>query len=180
MPDGSTPTSPGFPGAVRQNGYVVRDLDAAVAEWVALGIGPFVTIGPMQQTMVFRGATTTPTLTIAFANSGDLQIELIHQDGDDPSPYREFLDDGHEGFHHLAWWTEDVDAARSALERAGRDVVLEGDGGGTARFLYVECPGNAATMLEVMELNDMTRFLVDHVRTASLDWDGSDPVRSLF
>jgi catechol 2,3-dioxygenase-like lactoylglutathione lyase family enzyme len=174
------PDRPAFPGVVRQNGYVVRDLDAAVAEWVALGVGPFVTIAPMEQTVEFRGRTCTPTLTVAFANSGDLQIELIHQTGDDPSPYREFLDAGNEGFHHLAWWTGDFDAARAALIAAGHQIVLEGDGGGTARYLYVEAPGHAATMLEIMELNDMTRFLVDHVRTASLDWDGTDPVRPLF
>jgi hypothetical protein len=170
-----------LPGVVRQNGYVVTDLDAAMAEWLALGVGPWVTIGPMEQTMQYRRRTTTPLLTIAFANSGDLQIELIHQGDDAPSAYREFLEAAPGGgFHHLAWWTEDFDAVRAALVEAGHEIVLEGDGGGTARFLYVEARGSAATMLEVLELNDMTRFLTDHVRTGSVDWDGSDPVRPLF
>ena len=32
-----------------------------------------------------------------------------------------------------------------------------------------------------MELNDMTRGLMDHVRQAADDWDGTtDPVRKLF
>ena len=177
----SSERTEGFPGVIRQNGYVVRGLDAAIERWVALGVGPWVTLGPMeQQGMVFRGEPVAPTLHIAFANSGDLQLELIHQVDDGPSPYREFLDTGREGFHHLAWWTEDVDAARRALVGAGHEVVFEGDSGGMARFFYVDAPDEAATMLEVMELNELTQGLNDHVRQAAADWDGTDPVRPLF
>ena len=53
---------------------------------------------------VYRGEPTEPVVSIAFANSGDLQVELIEQEDDAPSIYREFLDAGREGFHHLAWW----------------------------------------------------------------------------
>ena len=132
-----------------------------------------------QQGMVFRGEEVAPTLHLAFANSGDLQVELIHQVDDAPSPYREFLDAGHEGFHHLAWWTEDVDNAETALRAVGRAPVLAGDSGSMARFFYVEAPPAAATMLEVMELNDLTRGLNDHIARAARGWDGSDPVRPL-
>ena len=170
-----------LPGPVRQNGYVVPDLDAAIETWLGLGVGPWITLGPMEQAMVFRGEPTAPTITLAFANSGDLQIELIHQTGDAPTAYREFLDSGREGFHHLAWWAEDFDAVEAAVAGAGLEVVLSGDGGGTTRFLYCEAPAVAATCLEVMELNDTTRGLMDHVRQSGADWDGTtDPVRKLF
>ena len=170
-----------LPGPIRQNGYVVRDLNAAIAEWLALGVGPWITLGPMEQGMVFRGEPTTCTITLAFANSGDLQIELIHQTGDAPTAYKEFLDSGREGFHHLAWWAEDFDALEAAVAEAGWEVVFSGDGGGTTRFLYCDAPDVAATCLEVMELNDMTRGLMDHVRQAADGWDGvTDPVRNLF
>ena len=174
--------SPGFlPGPVRQNGYVVHDLDAAIAEWSALGVGPWITLGPMTQQMTFRGQPTEVTITLAFANSGDLQLELIQQTGDAPSAYREFLDAGREGFHHLAWWVDDIAATEAAVRAAGHDIAFEGDGGGTARFFYLDAPAVAATFLEVMELNDMTRGLTDHVKQAAEGWDGvTDPVRKLF
>ena len=60
-----------------------------------------------QSGSVYRGRPTEPVASIAFANSGELQIELIEQEDDSPSIYREFLDAGHDGFHHLAWWVED-------------------------------------------------------------------------
>src|SRR5689334_1719181 len=74
-----------LPGPIRQNGYVVRDLEAAMAEWLALGIGPWVTLGPLEQTMTFRGQTSQVTITLAFAQSGELQLELIQQTGDAPT-----------------------------------------------------------------------------------------------
>jgi hypothetical protein len=170
-----------LPGPIRQNGYVVRDLDAAIAEWLAIGVGPWLTLGPIQQHMVFRGEPTEVTLTLAFANSGDLQVELIQQTGDAPTAYKEFLDQGGEGFHHLAWWVENIDAVEAAVREAGWDVVLQGDGGGAARFFYADAPAVAATCLEVMELNDTTRWMGDHVKQAAADWDGvTDPIRPLF
>lgn len=170
-----------LPGAIRQNGYVVRDLDAAIQTWLGLGVGPWITLGPMEQGMVFRGEPTTPTVTLAFANSGDLQIELIHQTDDAPSAYQEFLDTGREGFHHLAWWAEDIAAVEVAVADAGWEIVLEGGGGGSTRFFYCEAPEVAATCLEVMELNEVTRGLMDHVRAAADSWDGrTGPIRKLF
>ncbi len=172
---------PLLPGPVRQNGYVVRDLDTAIAAWLALGVGPWITLGPMEQPGFYcRGEPTTPTITLAFANSGDLQIELIEQTGDAPSAYKEFLDSGREGFHHLAWWTEDFDAVEADVRAAGWDIVFGGDTG-VAKFFYAEAPTVAATCLEVMELNDMTQGLADHVKQAADTWDGeSEPVRKLF
>ena len=80
-----------------------------------------------------------------------------------------------------AWWTEDIDAVRVAMEAAGHPPVFEGDGGGSARFFYADAPTGVASFLEVMELNDMTQGLADHVRQSAEGWDGvTDPIRKLF
>ena len=62
---------------------------------------------------------------------------------------------------------------------AGWSVVQSGDGGGTARFAYLDL-GIGGTIVEVMELNDSTRAMNDKIRAAARDWDGTDPVRALF
>ncbi len=169
-----------LPGAVRQNGYVVTDLDRAIDAWLALGVGPWSTIGPLEQAMTYRGEAAIPTITIAFANSGDLQIELIHPSGEAPSIYQEFLDSGREGFHHLAWWTEDYPAVEAAAVEAGWDLVTVGNPTGPTRFFYAELASVHSTVIEVMELNELTRGLGDHVRASAEGWDGTDPVRKLF
>jgi hypothetical protein len=167
-----------LPGRVRQNGYVVNDLYRAIDSWLTLGIGPwFVLPATKQEGVVFRGKPSEPVLTIAFANSGDLQIELIQQADDAPSIYREFLDSGREGFHHLAWWAEDFGATMKLATEAGWTAIQNGDAGGVAHFCYFDLGGPMSTVIEVMELNDATRGTMDSVRAAAEDWDGTNPIR---
>ena len=87
---------------------------------------------------MYRGQATEPVVSFAFANSGELQVELIEQEDDSPSIYREFLDAGREGFHHLAWWAEDFDAVARAAEDAGWPAGQHGNTGGMAQFAYYD------------------------------------------
>ncbi len=173
---------PVLEGAIRQIGYVVPDLDAAIAPWLELGTGPWLTIRDMpQHGCRYRGEPCDPTISVAFSSSGPLQIELIQPHGDTPSIYREFLDAGHTGFHQLAWWTTDFDALLDRAEAAGWATVFSGDAGGVTRFAYFEPAPSVATIVEVMELNDATQGLADVVDAAVAAWDGTtDPVRPLF
>jgi hypothetical protein len=167
-----------LPGPIRQIGYVVGDLDAALADWVALGVGPWFVVREHAQRVIYRGEPTEVTISIALANSGELQVELIHQHGDTPSIFTEFLGAGREGFHQLAWWTTDFEAAVAAAEAAGWPVVWTGDAETSTRFVYVEPPpGGPATVYEIMELTELTAGMGTFVREAARDWDGSDPIR---
>jgi len=169
-----------LPGPIRQNGYVVGNLERAIEGWLNAGVGPWLLLPHLTQAgTVYRGRPTEPVVSIAFANSGDLQLELIVQEDDAPSIYREFLDAGREGFHHLAWWAEDFDAVDRAVTGAGWPVVHSGNAGGMALFAYYDQGGATSTVIEVMELNDATRWMATTVREAADGWDGSDPVRNL-
>lgn len=92
-------------GPIRQNGYVVRDIRAAMDHWVnVVGVGPWFFVEQVKTDYFrHRGVDQPLTMSIALANSGDLQIELIQQTNDAPSLYKEFLDAGHEGLQHLAY-----------------------------------------------------------------------------
>jgi glyoxalase/bleomycin resistance protein/dioxygenase superfamily protein len=170
-----------LPGAIRQNGYVVRDLRSAMDAWLAVGVGPWLLLPHLTQTgTIYRGQPTEPVVSIAFANSGDLQVELIEQEDDSPSIYNEFLDGGGHGFHHLAWWAEDFAAVAKAADDAGWSNVHSGDTGGMAQFAYFDQGGTTSTVIEVMELTDATRWMATTVRAAADSWDGSDPVRNLI
>ncbi|MGY4472453.1 hypothetical protein ACVWWK_008162 [Bradyrhizobium sp. LB9.1b] len=94
-------------GAVRQNGYVVRDIHAAMKHWIdVMGVGPWYYMDRVKTDWFrHRGENSAVEMSIALANSGDLQIELIQQRNDAPSLYREFLDSGHEGLQHMSYWS---------------------------------------------------------------------------
>lgn len=169
-----------LPGKIRQIGYVVDDFDQALANWLQLGVGPWYVIQGRRQQASYRGEPCEVTLSIAFANSGDLQIELIHQEDDTPSIYTEFLSSGREGFHQLAWWTDDFDAALTSAGAAGWPVVWSGGENEDTRFAYLETAAGPATVIELMELTDATSGMAKLVRDAADGWDGSDPVRVLW
>jgi hypothetical protein len=68
-------------GAVCQNGYVVRDIRAAMDHWVnVMGVGPWYYIDCVKTDYFrHRGRDSSIEMSVALANSGDLQIELIQQ-----------------------------------------------------------------------------------------------------
>jgi len=101
-------------GAVCQNGYVVRDIRGAMEHWHAvMGVGPWFYIDRVKMDYFrHRGQDSNAEVSIALANSGDLQIELIQQRNDAPSMYKEFLDAGREGLQHMSYWTREYQALR--------------------------------------------------------------------
>jgi hypothetical protein len=65
-----------------------------------------------------------PRLSIALANSGDLQLELIQQRDDAPSLYLDTLAMNGETAQHVAYWTldrfDELGARLSTARRCGR------------------------------------------------------------
>jgi len=166
-------------GDIRQNGYVVRDLEAAMRHWIdVLGVGPFFYIPEVKtETFSYRGAPSDPRISIALANSGDLQIELIQQHNDEPSMYKDFLDAGREGLQHVSSWEEDLDAAISRIEAAGHTIAQSGAIEGGIRFVYFDTELHPGTVFEVSNLAGPLAALPQMVADAARDWDGSDPIR---
>jgi catechol 2,3-dioxygenase-like lactoylglutathione lyase family enzyme len=171
-----------LPGPVRQTGFVVRDLDAALSHWIeVLGIGPWITLDPVVlDPSEYRGQPVATPTRIALAHSGELQLELIEPLDESPSCYREFLDAGHEGLHHLAWWVDDFASVVSAGRAVGAEPVQSGELMGT-RFCYLDTTAHPGTIAEVVEWTEASRWLAETVRDAATTWDGTtDPVRPLL
>ena len=171
-------------GPVSQNGYVVRDIQAAMTHWVeVLGVGPWFYIDRVQTDWFrHRGVDSAVEMSIALANSGDLQIELIQQRNDAPSMYKEFLDAGHEGLQHLACWSRDYQALYDKAIGLGYRVGHEGQiGGEQGRFVYFDTdtlPGaHPGTVIEISDISGGKGVFFEHVKTAAAGWDGANPIR---
>lgn len=176
-----------FFGPARQNGYVVRDIERAMQFWSeTLGVGPFYVLRNIEfRNFHYRGQPSRPpVITVAFANSGDLQIELIQQHNDAPSAYREFLSAGREGMQHISSWFSDhgeYDRARAALLDRGLSIVHESLGGeGSGRFAYFETGVPEGHLIEVSEtLLPGIREIVELVASEAAGWDGENPIRTI-
>ena len=163
-------------GNVRQNGYVVRDIEAAMRHWVeVIGVGPFFYFDRMPaRGFTYRGQPSPVEISIALANSGDLQIELIQQHNEAPSMYADFLRAGKEGLHHVAYWTETFDADMARLK--GYEIGQSG-GASDGRFVYFLAEGHPGTVIELSEISGRKGQFFKRVAEAARQWDGSEPIR---
>ncbi len=167
-------------GAITQNGYVVRDIEAAMRHWSdVLGIGPwFYSERAPIEDFQYRGAPSDCVISIALANSGALQIELIEQRNDAPSLYRDFLDAGHEGLQHIAYWTDRFDDALRVADNLGWRLGQSGHVGMPGRFAYFDTEAHPGTVVELSETNGPKGAMFKRIAAASRDWDGRDPIRT--
>jgi hypothetical protein len=167
-------------GNPAQMGYVVRDVRAAMDAWIEHGVGPWFYFDKVETDYFrYRGADSPLQMSVAIANSGDLQIELIQQRNDAPSLYKEFLDSG---LQHVAYWTTDYQALYDKALDEGYVVGHEGSiGGEQGRFAYLEKAGTAGsgTMIEISDISGPKGMFFAHVREVAANWDGSDPIRQL-
>ena len=169
-------------GDVRQNGYVVKDIETAMKHWTeVLGVGPFFYFQEVPVVNFrYRGQPTSPQLSIALANSGDVQIELIQQRNEAPSLYRDFLSAGHEGLQHLAYWTETFSDDFDRLRQLGFEVGHSGEiGGPDGRFIYFATEGHPGTVIELSEVSGPKGAFFRHIAKLAQGWDGSEPIRRM-
>lgn len=168
-----------FFGPLRQMGFVVRDIDKAMRHWVEVcGVGPWFYAEKLPlDHFRYKGKNYDDIhLSIALANSGDVQLELIQQRDEYPSMYRDFLAAGHEGLQHWSSWPENYRELYDRAIAGGWKVGQEGD---TPRgpFVYFLNEGHPGTVIEMAEATPTRRRIFEAVRLAAVDWDGRDPIR---
>ena len=166
-------------GPMRQVGIVVRDVEAAMRHWVDVcGVGPWFYAErlPVTAFTYNRQRYDDIHLSIALANSGDVQLELIQQRCQTPSMYREFLAAGHEGMQHWSSWPEDYDAIYDRALASGYSVGQEGDSP-RGRFVYFRQEGHPGTIIEMAHATPARMRIFGAIRDAAVGWDGTDPIR---
>ena len=169
-------------GDIRQIGYVVDDLDAAVDQWVTLlDVGPFFVARRLHVIdFLHRGEPSDPEISVALAQSGTIQIELIQQHDDEPSAYTEFRGAAGRGAHHVAYWTQEFDRDFAACEGHGITVVQFGrsvSGGPNERFVYFHPTDRPELLIELSEVLGWKEQWLTLVADAARSWDRSEPVR---
>jgi len=111
---------------VFQLGYVYKDIEkqAKIMESV-FGVSKFTMVGPLILRINYRGVKAKITVRAAFAQYSETQLELIQLiEGD--SIYKEFLDQGREGFHHVLYKVDDLKAVINKYKENGIEVIQSG------------------------------------------------------
>ncbi|MGH8460998.1 MAG: VOC family protein [Stenotrophobium sp.] len=161
-------------GHIRQLGYIVEDVDGAVAAWsTRLKVGPWLIIRNVPLQAVYRGLSSVPVIDCAFAYRGEMQIELIQQKNDAASPYRAFIEQGRYGLHHTAFLSEQIADDVKRLQQAGLTLACDINMPTGGRYVYFDAavPGEQ-TYIELLELTPALKQMFEQGMPAAASWDG--------
>ena len=159
-----------------QNAYIVNDIKATCEKWNAIyGVGPFIVIEHFPLIEVRHdGQVVDLDMSVAFVQSGDLNIELIQQHNDGPSAFRDMYPAGQEGFHHVALICDDYDAEVAKFEAAGYPLKMRFQTGPDTSLSYVDTRPAFGHMLELYQDGPGLHALYGLIRESAENWDGKD------
>lgn len=168
-------------GPVMQLGFVVPDLEVAAAHWSGtVGVGPFFLLEHVQFAETFyQGRPTTVDMSVAVAQWGAVQVELVQQFNDAPSIYSEFPGRERGGLQHVGVMTQSVERDLARLRPLGIDPVQWGSTANGIRFAYLATDQHPGAMIELIEHGPAIDGFFAIVREAARTWDGTQPLRRL-
>jgi len=142
-----------------QIAYCVDDLTAAVDQWRAAGVGPFVVREHIEvdDAAVF-GEPMPFDHSSAYGWWGELMVELVqvHSPTSLARP----------GLHHLAWFVDSYDDAAAELTAADMPAALTARAAST-RFGFFDGREQLGHFVEIYEGSDALRSFYASVRLAS-------------
>ena len=168
-------------GPIVQVAYFVPDAREAAERMVAShGAGPFHVIDRIElEWGELRGEPCDFLHTSAYGQWGDLMMELVQQDVEGPSPFREMYAPGESGIHHVATMVDDLAQTYDQLASAGVEVAAKAMTKTGTEFAFVDTLAAQGHFTEIYERGPGLLRFYEMVRKAAEGWDGSDPVRTL-
>ena len=165
-------------GTIRQIAYVVDDMDQAINYWIdVMRAGPFFLFRHATlENQRYRGAPSNIDVSLAVANSGDVQIELIYCENDAPSVYKEFVDAGRTGVHHVGLMPENYRETYDRYVALGHEPAFECTIGGAA-LVYLDTVDTLGHFTELWDNSDVFKDFMESVKAASVGWTGENPIR---
>jgi hypothetical protein len=166
-------------GQIVQTAYVVEDIHASIKWWVNdARTGPwFLLESFLADDHVYRGTQATGDVASAMAFAGHMCIELIQPLDANPSVYKETIDQRGYGFHHLGLALEDVDRAIPDYEARGYTLAYRAKVPTGGAVAYMDGGSANPGFVELIPVTPGMDQTFTKFWQASVDWDGSDPVR---
>lgn len=140
---------------VVQLGLVVENLDETGQKFADFfGVPCPTTVYSGEPAVVqgsYLGKPTEASCHMKFFETPSLQLELIQPD-DNPSVWRDFLNEKGEGLHHIAFRVKDMEQTISGLETNGHSLLQRGlYGDASGQFAYMDTRKDLKLILELLE-----------------------------
>ena len=139
---------------VTQIGFVVNDIEKtsqAFADFLGVEKPAWSLTDTIDKTQgQYNGKPCPARAKLAFFHVGDtLDIELIEPD-EQPSVWRDVLNEKGEGVHHIAFVIKGMQEKILKLESNGMKLMHKGEYTG-GRYAYIDCVDQLKTIVELLE-----------------------------
>lgn len=164
--------------AINHVGYVVDDVETAV-EWAVstLGAGPFFLVSHMRfEHCTYNGRPAQYDHSSAFGQWGPIKVELTVVHGADPQGLADLLGGPTPRVGHVGTLVDDLEAESAALELAGLPVFHTG-GAGPVSARWHDGRDRLGHHVELLRRCPEIEGFYELIRSASVGWDGSEPLR---
>lgn len=165
-------------GSVRQLGFMSRDIDRSMQYFVdSWGVGPWYVLRGVRNAMLYKGSRVELEMSVAMANCGDLQFEIVAQHNDAVSLYTDALahtPDLH--VQHVAVWTDDVAGLEATARQKGWTAIFETISG-PGRSVFVAHPSAPMVCIEISDCDPFKVRVRDTIRQEASVWDGREAIR---
>jgi hypothetical protein len=164
-----------------QVAYFVDDIEAAAARMHAgFGAGPFIILRNIELAWgEHRGKPCRFLHSSAYGQWGAVMLELVQQEVEGPSPFRDLYGPGEEGLHHMATMVPSQEQAYAHYTAQGFEVATRARTITGTEFAFVDTTATLGHFIEVYERSPQLLGFYDLVRQAAAQWDGKQLIREL-
>ena len=166
---------------IAQVAYFVDDIRLAARNMsLTFGAGPFYIVEEIKlEWGEHRGQPCKFVHSSAYGQWGNIMMELVQQDSEGPSPFRDLYPPGQTGLHHVATMVTSLPEAYTSFAAAGIPLATRAQTLTGVEFAFLDAVGSMGHFIEVYERSETLVGFYDFIREAAKDWDGADPVRTL-
>lgn len=159
-------------GPVRQLGHVVEDIRGSIDAWQDEGVGPWLWMRNVRLNCEYKGQPSRPLIDVALSYRGEMQIELIQQHNDAPSPYLQTRNRREFGLHHRAFLCENIDRCVQQAEAQGLKILCDIRMVGS-RYVYLQVGDDSqAEFIELLPASFMMKRMIRRGVARAARWQG--------
>jgi hypothetical protein len=164
-----------------QIAYFVNDIREAAKRMSSItGAGPFYVIENIElEWSEHRSNSCEFVHSSAYGQWGKIMLELVQQEDDGPSPFRDMYGVGEEGIHHVACFVDSIEETLKQYEELGYPLATRAKAKVGTEFAFIDTRKLMGHMLEIYVPDETLSGFYDLVKDASLGWDGSNLFRDI-
>lgn len=168
---------------VRQLAYFVPDVrEAALNHHRLFGSGPYFVAEhiPLRASLHW-GQECPLDHSSAYGQWGDLMIEFVQQNNPGPSAFHDMYPEhsGRFGFHHVAMFVDDVDAACSDFANQGMGTAFRAEMNDGLVYAFVDAMDRYGHMLELYAPVPQITGFYAMVADAAKSFNGGDVIQNI-